>query len=35
METGRTISIILIRRCQNLIQIFKRMPITHKFPDVL
>jgi hypothetical protein len=35
MESGRTISTILIRRCHHLIQIFKRMPITHRFPDIL
>ena len=35
METGRTISIILIRRCHHLIQIFRRIPITHRFPDML
>jgi hypothetical protein len=34
METGGTIGIILIRRCNHLIQIFKRMPITHRFPDL-
>jgi len=35
METGRTISTILIRRCHHLIQIFKRMAITHRFPNIL
>src|SRR4029077_6897668 len=34
METGGTIGIILIRRCNHLIQIVKRMPITHRFPDL-
>src|SRR5580704_94694 len=34
METGRTISVILIRRCHHLAQIFKTIRITHRFPDM-
>ena len=35
METGRTISTILIRRCHHLIQIFKRMAINSRISQHL